>query len=143
MPINANFLSPVLALISWTAIMWVWLYATRIPAMKAARIEPNTARHPGSGWNEKMPAAARGIADNYNHLHEQPTIFYALMFYLALTGGSDSIAAGIAWAYVVLRIVHSLVQAVVGDVMLRFGVFVLASLTLFALLAKALLGVPA
>ena len=85
MPTTAEFLLPVLALVAWTLVMWVWLYATRIPAMKRVGIDPQEAAHPGT-YAHRMPEHARSVADNYNHLHEQPTIFYALMFFIALTG---------------------------------------------------------
>ena len=80
MPINIHFLYPVLALVVWTLVMWLWMYATRIPAMQKAGINPDDARHPGNSYGDKIPPNVRSVADNYNHLHEQPTIFYALMF---------------------------------------------------------------
>ena len=127
-----DFLMPVLALVCWTIIMWFWMYVTRIPAMQKAGIDPNDARHPGT-YGDRMPASVRSVADNYNHLHEQPTIFYALMFYAALTGGMTSVALYAAWAYVGLRVLHSIVQIVIGTVTLRFMVFSLASIALFVL----------
>ena len=132
------FLLPVLALVIWTLVMWVWMYATRIPAMQKARIDPNTARHPDSGYSEKLPPNVRAAADNYNHLHEQPTIFYALMAFAALTGGADTFGLYLAWAYVGLRVVHSLVQVLSSAVVARFFAFVLASLALFILAGKEL-----
>ncbi|MEZ5998017.1 MAG: MAPEG family protein [Hyphomonas sp.] len=139
MPINVEFLYPVLALVVWTLVMWLWMYATRIPAMQKARINPDDARHPGSGYNDKIPPNIRAVADNYNHLHEQPTLFYALMFFAALTGGGDNTATMIAWAYVALRVLHSFVQILSPKVTQRFGVFVLASLALFVLAGKEVL----
>jgi hypothetical protein len=134
------FLTPVLVLIAWTLVMWVWMYATRIPAMQRAGIQPQEAAHPGT-WQDRMPARVRSVADNYNHLHEQPTIFYALMFFAALTGGADGTALLLAWGYVGIRMVHSLVQATINRVTLRFTVFALGSLVLFALTIKELLRV--
>ncbi|MEL6569599.1 MAG: MAPEG family protein [Pseudomonadota bacterium] len=136
-----SFLTPVLVLAAWTCVMWVWLYVTRIPAMQKAKVNPQSARHPGGEWNDKLPASVRAAADNYNHLHEQPTIFYAIMGFAALTGGADSIALYLAWAYVGLRIVHSLVQVVIGNVTMRFAVFSLASFALIALVVKEVLRV--
>jgi len=78
MPTTAEFLTPVLALVCWTLVMWVWMYATH-PGMKQAGIDPQEAAYPAPGRTACGPACAR-LADNYNHLHEQPTIFYALMF---------------------------------------------------------------
>lgn len=136
---HVEFLYPVLALIAWTAIMWFWMYATRIPAMQKAGINPDDARHPGSASGEKIPPSVRSVADNYNHLHEQPTIFYALMFFAGLTGGSDNIAMYLAWTYVGLRVLHSFVQILSPKVALRFMVFALASLVLFVLVGKEVL----
>jgi len=135
MPINVEFLYPVLALVVWTLVMWLWMYATRIPAMQKAQINPDEARHPGT-YVDRMPANVRAVADNYNHLHEQPTIFYALMFFAALTGGGDHVATYAAWAYVALRVVHSFVQILSPKVVQRFGMFVLSSLCLFFLAGK-------
>jgi hypothetical protein len=138
MPTNAQFLMPVLALVAWTFVMWLWMYATRIPAMKAAGIDPQEAAY-SDALKERLPPAVRWKADNYNHLHEQPTIFYALMFFAALTGGGDATALKLAWAYVALRVVHSLVQATVNRIVVRFGLFMLASLVLLAFTIREVL----
>jgi hypothetical protein len=130
-------LSPVLALITWTLIVWVWMYALRIPAMTAANIDADNAKHPGS--LDGLPSKVRAVADNYNHLHEQPTVFYALMFYCQLAGTGDGLNVMLAWAYVALRVVHSLVQNTSNKVMIRFGVFSLSSLVLIAITVRNLL----
>jgi hypothetical protein len=137
MPTTTEFLSPVLALVAWTLVMWIWMYATRIPAMQAAGIDPQDAAYPGT-WAHRLRPGVRSVADNYNHLHEQPTIFYALMFFAALTGGADATTLGLAWAYVALRVVHSLVQATFNRVIVRFSIFALASLVLMALTVREL-----
>jgi hypothetical protein len=135
-----EFLKPVLALVIWTCVMWIWMYALRLPAFSKAGIKPDDARHPGT-YADKLPATVRSAADNYNHLHEQPTIFYALMFFIALTGGADSTASLVAWAYVGLRILHSFVQVVIGKVVLRFLVFSLGTFCLFFLAGREALRV--
>ncbi len=135
-----EFLKPVLALVIWTCVMWIWMYALRLPAFSKAGIKPDDARHPGT-YSDKLPATVRSAADNYNHLHEQPTIFYALMFFIALTGGADSTANTVAWAYVGLRVVHSFVQVVIGKVALRFLVFTLGTFCLFYLAGREALRV--
>jgi len=128
---STAILTPALALITWTMIVWAWMYALRIPAMTQAGIDPDDARHPGS--LNVLPENVRSVADNYNHLHEQPTIFYALVFYTQLAGTSSALLVTLAWCYVGLRIVHSLVQNTVNKVMIRFSVFALSSLLLVAL----------
>jgi hypothetical protein len=138
MPTTAQFLSPVLVLIAWTLVMWFWLYATRLPAMKRAGIDPQEAAHPGT-YAHRLPEYARSAAENYNHLHEQPTIFYALMFFVALTGGATAATLNLAWMYVGSRVVHSLVQATVNKVVVRFTVFAFGSLVLVCITVRELI----
>ena len=104
-----NMMTPVLALICWTFVMWIWLYATRLPAMRAARIGARRIKRKDE--LDVLPISVKQVADNYNHLHEQPTLFYALAFYTHLVGVADPLNAKLAWSYVVLRIAHSLIQA--------------------------------
>jgi len=126
------FLTPVLILVCWTLVMWIWMYATRIPAMQKAKIDPDSARHPGT-YGDLIPANVRAAADNYNHLHEQPTIFYALMFFAAMTGGGSALMLKLAFGYVGLRILHSLVQVLSPKVMIRFTVFSISTIVLIVM----------
>lgn len=130
-------LLPILTLIAWTMIMWAWMYATRLPAMAKMKIAPQDAAMPGS--LAVLPPRVRQIADNYNHLHEQPTLFYALALVAHVGNMADGVSIALAWAYVALRVLHSLVQATINVVTLRFAVFALASLVLMALCAKTIL----
>lgn len=132
MILDADFLTPVLALVAWTLVMWLWMYATRLPAMKAARIDPQQAADAGS-LAQHLPPGTRWVADNYNHLHEQPTLFYAVALAAQLAGVTDGVSVGLAWAYVALRVVHSLIQATRNVIPLRFAVFAAGSLVLLAL----------
>lgn len=136
MPFQPEDLYPVLALVVWTLVMLIWMYITRIPAFAKAGIEPDEARHPDSGYTAKIPASIRSISDNYNHLHEQPTIFYALVFFAALTGGGDNVFMYLAWGYVGLRVLHSLVQVMSSKVTQRFLVFALGSIVLIVMAVK-------
>lgn len=130
-------LTPILALVCWTLVVWAWMYATRIPAMRKAKIDPQSAIHPGS--LAQLPTDARVVADNYNHLHEQPTIFYALALYTYLADAGDAVNIALAWAYVGARVVHSYVQIVVRRVTIRFLVFVIGTLFLIAIAVRDLL----
>lgn len=133
------FLSPVLALIIWTLLIWALMYARRIPAMQAARIHPETAKSPDGKWKEELPLSVQASAHNYNHLLEQPTIFYALMFYVTLTAQMSTPIFYAAWAYVALRVVHSFIQVSSGKVMLRFIVFSLSTLALIGMVVLTLI----
>jgi len=137
-----SMLAPVIALAGWTMVMWLWMYATRLPAMARAGIDgTKLVGSTGRGLRDDLVAAgevrASWVADNYNHLLEQPVLFYAVAVVLALTGEPASLDAILAWAYVGLRIVHSLVQATVNIVMYRFAAFALASVALIVLIGRA------
>lgn len=134
----AKILQPAVALMAWTMVMWMWMYATRIPAMNAAKLDPDSlARDPSKTLDDILPAAIQWKAHNYNHLHEAPTLFYAVCMVIALAGQGSGTSATVAWAYVGLRVAHSLVQATVNKVMLRFVLFALSSITLMALIYHA------
>ncbi len=134
----SNVMTPVLALVVWTLIILVWLYVRRIPAMRRAGIDP--ARIKGSESYAGMPPIdpkAVWVADNYNHLHEQPVLFYALCVYTHLAGpGDDALMVGLAWAYVAIRVVHSFIQITTNFVPLRFAVFIVGSLALAAMAVR-------
>lgn len=131
-------LLPAFVLIAWTMVMFLWMYATRIPAMQKAKIDPQDAKHPGT-YADAIPSNVRAVADNYNHLHEAPTIFYALVFYLVLAGGADSLAATLAWIYVGLRIAHSIVQSTINLVMLRFLLFASSAIVVIIMVVREIL----
>jgi hypothetical protein len=136
--VGMSILQPVAVLAGWTMVMWLWMYATRIPAMSAAGIDAgNLTGHTGSSLDAALPPHVQWKAHNYNHLHEAPTVFYAVALTLAVIGAGDGLNATLAWAYVGLRVVHSLVQATVNKVMVRFVVFALSSLVLIALIVSA------
>ncbi len=132
-----GMLAPVLALVAWTLIMWLWMYATRIPAMQKANIDLEEVGR--TGKLPDLPPKVARVADNYNHLHEQPTLFYALALAAHLAGVTDGVSIGLAWTYVILRILHSFVQATVNIIPVRFGLFTLGSLVLVALLIRTVL----
>ncbi|MHA6289028.1 MAPEG family protein [Maricaulis sp. CAU 1757] len=123
-----TMLSPVLALILWSLVMWAWMYATRIPAMYKAGLKAGRLKEKSE--LDVLPLEVRRVADNYNHLHEQPVIFYALCFYSHLVGVADELNIALAFIYVALRITHSLIQALWNYIPVRFFVFVASSLVL-------------
>ncbi|MEQ8403675.1 MAG: MAPEG family protein [Oceanicaulis sp.] len=127
----ATILTPVLVLASWTLVMWLWMYATRIPAMNKAGINP--AKLKEKSELDVLPRGVRQVADNYNHLHEQPVVFYALAVYSHLVGVETSVTIGAAWVYVIVRIAHSLWQATVNFIPVRFALFALGSIALIVI----------
>ena len=140
--IGMGILQPVVALAAWTMVMWAWMYATRIPAMSARKVDPNAlANDPDVTLDRVLPPQVQWKAHNYNHLHEAPTVFYAVAIVLAIVGQGDGYNAYLGWLYFALRIVHSLVQATINRVVLRFAIFVVSSLVLIVLIARAALAI--
>jgi len=140
--IGMDILGPVVALLAWTMVMWVWMYATRIPAMLKAGIDAKgMVGSTGASLRAQLPDRVSWKADNYNHLHEAPTLFYAVAIVLAIIGQGDGLNTTLAWTYVALRIAHSVVQATWNKVTVRFALFALSSLTLMALILHAAIAV--
>lgn len=132
-----SVLHSVLGMALLSLVMFIWMYATRLPAMSRAKVDPQSAAHPGS--LDVLPSKARRVADNYNHLWEAPTLFYAVAFYVVVTGNADALHALCAWAYLGLRVLHSLVQATINKVALRFALFSLSWVALAIMIVRELL----
>ena len=131
-------LAPVVALVAWTLVMQIWLYATRFPALRRKGISlKGRVGSKGGDLDGVVEPEVQWKAHNYNHLLEQPTIFYAIALSLALMNFGGGINLYLAWAYVAFRILHSLIQATVNIVMYRFFVFALGSLSLLGLTVHA------
>ena len=131
-------LLPVATLILWSLIMLGWLAITRLPTMSRLRMHPQ--KFPRTqDLGAALPAEVQWKADNYNHLMEQPTIFYATALALALIGQGSGINLVLAWAYVALRIVHSLVHATSNKVLVRFNIFVISTAVMLALAISLLI----
>jgi hypothetical protein len=124
-------LAPVVALVAWTLVMLIWMAVKRFPILKGREI-PNGAR-----GADMPPGPHNWPAHNYEHLMEQPTIFYAIVFALVLMGFDHPINVYLAWGYVGLRIVHSIIQATTNVVRIRFPIFLLATICLVCLTVHA------
>lgn len=143
---RSDIFEPVIVLAVWTMIVWIWMYATRLPAMGRAGIDGKSmVGSTGGGLRSDLIAKgevkASWVADNYNHLHEAPTVFYAVAIILGLIGQGDNLNATIAWVYVGLRIAHSLVQIFSNRVIIRFALFALSSVALLMLVVHAAMAV--
>jgi len=95
--LHQTFLMPVVALVLWTVVIWVWMYAKRISAMRTGKIHPQKMTRPTGERRQKIPKKVQWVSDNCNHMHEQPTAFYAVMFAIALMELAGGFALGIAW----------------------------------------------
>jgi len=127
-------LAPVVVLVAWSILMFVWLAIARAPQLKGRKI-PDGAR--GADLEREQPGRINWPAHNYQHLMEQPTVFYAIVFALVLMGFDQPINVWLAWGYVGFRILHSIFQATINVVPVRFVLFLCATLCLIGLTTHA------
>jgi hypothetical protein len=137
---SIEILRPAVVLAGWTLVMLVWLFATRFPALAKAGIEPQDAQDT-SRLRDLLPPEAQRVANNYNHLFEQPTLFYAMVLLIAVLGDVDALHVQCAWTFTCLRIAHSCVQATVDIVVIRFSLFALSWVALGIMIVREVLAV--
>jgi len=129
---NDLILQPVILMCLLSFVMMVWMYATRIPASKEIEkkgIDLQDLSHP-SKLGGLFPSKVERVADNYNHLFEQPTVFYAISFTIWALNMTDNVYLTCAWIYFVIRLIHSLFQATLNLVWIRFSLFIFSWLVL-------------
>ena len=134
-------LAPAAVLVLWTLLMFIWTGATRFRAIAKSGLD--LSKRPPGGRGQDLdailPPSVNWKSHNHTHLHEQPTLFYAVVAILAIGGGVTSLTVGLAWAYVALRIVHSFWQALVNTLPVRITLFFASTLCLMALAILAIL----
>ena len=113
-----TLLTPVLVLVIWTFIIFLIMAFGRVSFMN----NPQDAAD-SKDYKNQLPAWVNRTADNYNHLFEQPVAFYAVILSIALINNFDSLMVQLAWAYVLIRIIHSFVQLTINIVLVRFFLF--------------------
>jgi hypothetical protein len=133
-------LAPAAVLIMWSLVMLIWMAATRLPAMSKIGIDMGKAvGGRGVDIDPNVPPSVAWKSHNYAHLMEQPTLFYATVMILAVLNAATPLLVSIAWGYTILRILHSVYQAMINVVMIRFVLFALSSTCLIILAIQALL----
>jgi len=138
--IDTAMLRPVVVLVGWTLAVLAWAIVTRMAAMRAAGVDlGKLVGTKGSDADRALPAAAQWKVHNYDHLLDQPTLFYAVCLVLAVAGGGvgGAINPALAWIYVALRCAHTVVQTTSNRVRPRFYLFLLSTLVLAALTLHA------
>jgi len=131
---------PVFVVGLLTIVMTVWMFLTRIPAMAKLKIHPQKGQDTNK-LRELLPEEVSRVSNNYNHLFEQPTLFYAVAISIAVLGHVDSLHVACAWLYAALRIAHSIVQATIDLVLARFAIFILSWIVLSVMVMREALAV--
>ncbi|KAF1810161.1 hypothetical protein P152DRAFT_475736 [Eremomyces bilateralis CBS 781.70] len=128
-------LGPVLGLNMWTFVMEGWLYAKRLPALQKYGVTPVDGITKEEIY-AKTPREVHYPAENYSHLFEQPVQFYAIAITMSLLRVESRTDLGLAWGYVGLRVIHSLIQSTKNKIMPRFLTFLASSFVLLAMAVR-------
>ena len=140
---NNLILQPVILMCLLSFVMMVWMYATRIPASKEIEkkgIDLQDLSHP-SKLGGVFPSKVERVADNYNHLFEQPTVFYATVFVIWALNATDNFYLSCAWIYFIIRVIHSIFQATINSVWVRFSLFMTSWIILALMIFKLIFNV--
>jgi hypothetical protein len=133
-----ELLPPLLAMMGLTATVWLFMYVRRLGYMLAKGIDAQDVSTPQK-MAALIPEAVERPANNLRNLFELPVLFYALCLLLTHMGWAQALDVQLAWAFVGLRALHSLVHCTINYVNARFAFYVLSSLALWAMLARACL----
>ena len=137
-PNTLEILRAVAALLLVTGAVWAVMMFSRVTTMQRLRINPEAAAHTAD-MRTQLPSRVQRIADNHNHLFEAPTAFYAAALAIAVLNRATPIDVTAAWAFVLLRIIHSVIQTTYNRVLHRFAAFVLSWLALLVLIISLVL----
>jgi hypothetical protein len=137
-PSSLSILRAVFGMALLTFVMGGWMTVVRMPAMKRAGVSLQDAAHVRD-LAARLPSEARRVADNYNHLFEAPTLFYAVALTIVIAGIADPVYAGCAWAFLACRVLHSLVQATFNRVSVRATLYTLSWAALAVLIVRPIL----
>ena len=134
-------LAPAAVLVLWTIVMLIGILFMRFPAIAKSGMDMTNIAPGGRGQDLQgvLPDKVMWFSHNYTHLHEQPTLFYATVAILAIAGAGDGLNVKLAWAYVGLRVAHSLWQVTVNTIIpVRFALFALSTICLTVMAVNAL-----
>jgi len=129
---------PMLATMTLTAIVWFYMYARRIPAMRRARVSVQTYTTPDK-VAKHLSEEVNYSANNLKNLFEVPILFYGLCLYLFVSGNVDIAYVVAAWCFFLFRALHSIVHCTRNIVMLRFYLYAGSALALWLILGRALI----
>ncbi|GAA5074927.1 MAPEG family protein [Lysobacter panacisoli] len=121
---------PALAMVALTLVVWIRMYVVRIGEMRRERIHPQSI---ATSAQIAQRLADTRASDNFRNLFELPVLFYAALAAAALTGQATTAVLSLAWLFVALRVLHSLIQCGYNKVMHRFWIYIAGALVLWTL----------
>jgi hypothetical protein len=129
---------PFFATMFLTLVVWIYMYIRRIAFITSNQLGQKDFEKPGS-LAQLSPAAVSSPSDNLKNLFEIPVLFYALVLYLFVTRQVDSTYLAAGWVFVAFRVFHSAVHCTFNLVILRFYLYLAATLAVWFMLFRAVL----
>jgi len=126
---------PMLVMMGLTLIVWVYMYARRIPFITQSGLRPDQVTP--AELARLSPPSVSNPSDNLKNLFELPTVFYAIALYLHAVGQVDGVYVVLAWVVVGFRILHSAVHCTVNIVLLRFWLYAISAVALWVMVVRA------
>ena len=130
-----SILTPFFVVLLLTGVVWFYMYARRIPFLQSLDVDTNDITP--AMLAERSPAAVANPSDNLKNLFEMPPLFYAIVLYVHFAGLGDGFYLGAAWVFALFRVLHSCVHCTVNIVLLRFALYAVSSLALWAMVVRA------
>jgi hypothetical protein len=121
-------LVPMISMVVLTLLVWMFMYVTRLREMSRKNINPQRLA-------TRVEAAAvltdsTAPADNFKNLFEMPVLFYVVVLLSLVLLIQDDTMVRLAWAFVALRGLHSLIHCTYNRTMHRFIAYFASSLVL-------------
>jgi hypothetical protein len=130
---NHSILEPALAMVVLTFVVWVVMYVLRLGYISTKKLDVQLLSSPEK-MSAALPERVNNAANNLKNLFEVPVLFYVVCFYIAVAGISSEILVTLAWTYVSLRALHSLVHCSVNIVKLRFTFYFVSCVVLISMM---------
>jgi len=134
---QSAIVGPFMTMMLLTLIVWIYMYAKRIPLIQKSKIDPNTLT--AAELTRISPPSVSNPSDNLKNLFELPTLFYGLVLYLFVVNKVDETYLIAAWTFAGFRVLHSAVHCTVNIVMLRFWLYCISALALWFMVIRAAL----
>ena len=135
---TADLALPILGMMVLTLLVWLYMFVQRVGFAQSNKLDIEQFKTPAD-VQALVPADVSGASNNFKNLFELPVIFYAVCLYLTVTMQVDSVYANCAWAFLVLRCLHSLIHCSYNRVAHRFGIYLLSSIVLWVMVVRAFL----
>ena len=129
---------PMLAMMALTLLVWLYMFVVRVGFAQKNKLDIEQFKTPAD-VQALIPGDESASSNNFKNLFELPVVFYALCLYLTVTLQVDSLYVNCAWAFVVLRVLHSLIHCSYNKVAHRFAVYILSSIALWVMVVRAFL----